>query len=1130
MFVITVPFVSSLTLSSISLGPLEILETFLPHQVKVRGTLDVYVRTASKYDDGHLMHLPALSLLVKMEWVCLANPLDHHSVLPCAPDKLPEYSHNQDHDSFRAFRSNHVNLSAQMETRSSRGTRGERPKLDMFSSTLRWFENLKFIFSGASRPIRRGEVNVGSFKFLGRPKKPHFSRHLKRVGLSVTLHQFQVNYWTSFSQKAGILLNVARGINLSTEHLLTLVHFKDGLKRRARADWQVSFINGELTTSDLWIQSALEQPSPPSSPTGDEGGTVGSRDTLGSREGGARNTEKSFFFCVEKVVYMRMGHRAHFLEGETDRPTHQLVIHGARVAWTQSNRDMWFALYESWRRTQILRKNVSSDALKSFHGEGKRTEGGGTTESGGTASTPFTSPTPHSAPHSAHSPFAWGGRAGASSSTGVSMLDRLLQEGGGTTPTVPCEDMESEEESKQSLEAMVACTTDDIVHRHACIELVNSQVLLKGIETPGYVIISAARAVVRENMHRPVWKEKTLLSKTTWSGGLETMQYYATVHEEGGRDLDNILWLTVDNIGEGEQGGSARLPGPAGLVGSGKAVGGVVSQVVGDVGGDQGIQLQRIVSRCKAEFFYVSYGDTELEAVEGGTKMVGPSPATPSWSEQETAVNAFSFVHHDLNASTNSLQYAMLLDIVNNLVLHTEPRMKERTDRYLRMRYQFMLEIDNIEEQRKKIIKGQNQLRQLVCKLRQSEKDIYMLSMGSSKHRNREERRLQLEQETTDIKERLSLASEDLDMRIRCYRETQMASSQRSSAVRGDQSKEAGLRRRHEICFSKATVRLTEIDGQLGIADLNISKFLFTRSSLSDDSVENLLEMGEVHVKNLLPNQVYEHVLTPTKLGKEMPVDRQRTVRVYWRDRGRVGGISVRDHFEINIAPLTIGITAHFYKKMMNFFFPEQIEEEEADRKQRKKAKKLKGANTSFYVACPDTDKDDVEKMKDRAERNKLFIYIKIPEVPIIVSYKGLKEKNQITDLADFHLQLPTFEYHNVTWTWLDLLLAVKKGSRDSLLTQVKGLLSTGLKLSCVQLLKQKFVRRQVPRVEEQEPDEEEKARLLLGKQVGGEVGGIYATRVFRLVASLGALPAPAGGSCLSRSHRGGVMDQIKLL
>jgi len=1038
--------------------------------VKVTGTLDVYVRTASKYDDGHLLNMPGVSLTVKMEWVCLANPLDHHSVMPCAPDKLPEYSSNQEHDSYRAFRSNHLNISVSMETKGGRGVaRGERPKLDMFSSTLRWFENLKFIFSGASRPIRRGAVFQNS-----RPRKPQFSRHFKRVGLSVAMHQFQVNYWTSFSQQRGILLNVARGINLSTEHVLSLLPYKDGLRRRSRANWSVSFINSELATSDIWIQSAVSSEptsgvpdTPPSSPVADNPAappTPSSRDTLGSRGEFPRNMERSFFFCVEKVVYMRMG------EGvghEAGKPTHKLVIHGARGAWTQSNRDMWFALYDSWRRAQILRKNVSSDALKSFHGDAKTH-----TVIPEKTLTPFTSPTPHTQQTS--SPFSW---SLGSSRTGISMMDRLLQETeGGATPTAYSEDMSGEEEVKHSLEAMAACGMEDIMHRNWCIELVNSQVLLKGIETRGYVIISAARATISQNICRPVWKEKTLLSKTTWSGGLETMQYYATVSEEGA-DLDNIMWLTVDNIGDGED--HSRLPGPAGLVGSGKAVGGVVSQVVGvtDSPGELGIQLQRIVSRCKAEFFYVSYGDTELESVEG--KPSGSIGGEGGWAEQETAVNAFSFVHHDLNASTNSLQYAMLLDIANNLLLYTEPSIKERTDRYLRMRYLFMLEIENIEEQRKRIIKGQNQLRQLVCKLRQSERDIYMLQCGLGSHeKNRGEKKARLEQEAVELKDKLSLTSEDLDMRIRCYRETQMSSSQRNSAIRGEDS-QAKLRRRAEICFSKAVWRLTEIDGQLGIADLNISNFLFTRSSMSDDSVENLLEMGYVHVKNLLPNQVYYDVLTPTEL-RDMPLDRQRTVRIFSRERPKVGGISVRDHFEINIAPLTINITAHFYKKMMNFAFPEkdteQLEEDfDVDKKSKKKNKNKKNASTSFYVACPNTDKDDVEKMKERAEKNKLFIYIKIPEVPIKVSYKGEKEKNQILDVADFHLQVPTLEYHNMTWTWLDLLLAVKSRTRESLLAQA---------------FKQKFLRKGTKAEEQQETSEEEKARLLLGKQVGNQPGG----------------------------------------
>lgn len=238
---------------------------------------------------------------------------------------------------------------------------------------------------------------------------------------------------------------------------------------------------------------------------------------------------------------------------------------------------------------------------------------------------------------------------------------------------------------------------------------------------------------------------------------------------------------------------------------------------------------------------------------------------------------------------------------------------------------------------------------------------------------------------------------------------------------------------------------------------------------MSDDSVENLLEMGWVNVRNLLPNQLYENVLTPTELKRDMPVDRQRTVRVYSRERARVGGISVKDHFEINVSPLTIGITAHFFKKMIIFAFPEkdaEVNQEEFEMEKKQKKKNRKSKNANFYVECPSVEKDDVERMKERAERNKLFIYIKIPEVPIKVSYKGEKEKNQILDVADFQLQVPTLEYHNVTWTWLDLLLAVKSRTRESLVTQA---------------IKQKFLRNKANTKEEQAPGEEEKTRMLLG-------------------------------------------------
>lgn len=106
--------------------------------------------------------------------------------------------------------------------------------------------------------------------------------------------------------------------------------------------------------------------------------------------------------------------------------------------------------------------------------------------------------------------------------------------------------------------------------------------------------------------------------------------------------------------------------------------------------------------------------------------------------------------------------------------------------------------------------------------------------------------------------------------------------------------------------------------------------------------------------------------------------------------------------------------------------------------------------------------------MKERAKLNKLFVYIKIPEVPICVSFKGEKEKNKILDVANFLLQVPTIEYHNVTWTWLDFLMAVKSKTKDSLISQA---------------IKQKFLKSASTKFEVKKPmqDDEEKAKLLFG-------------------------------------------------
>ncbi len=122
--------------------------------------------------------------------------------------------------------------------------------------------------------------------------------------------------------------------------------------------------------------------------------------------------------------------------------------------------------------------------------------------------------------------------------------------------------------------------------------------LVKGCETQGHLILSAAKTEILSQIHMPVWKDQTLMSKTSWSGSLESMQYFATVIPEDSTDTvreETILWLTRDKIEDNKIIADDDLPG---LVGSGQSVGGVVSEVVGPA--PAGTQLQRIVSRSAA--------------------------------------------------------------------------------------------------------------------------------------------------------------------------------------------------------------------------------------------------------------------------------------------------------------------------------------------------------------------------------------------------------------------------------------------------------------------------------------------------------------------------------------------------
>jgi hypothetical protein len=106
------------------------------------GDLGVNVRTASKYDDCQFLLFPGFQACFNLEWLCDGDPNNHHSVMPCAPDKVPP-SDGQPHDSYRSFRSKNLNLKIVLEVCKNAEKGMSTPSCLLYASTLRFLQKLQ---------------------------------------------------------------------------------------------------------------------------------------------------------------------------------------------------------------------------------------------------------------------------------------------------------------------------------------------------------------------------------------------------------------------------------------------------------------------------------------------------------------------------------------------------------------------------------------------------------------------------------------------------------------------------------------------------------------------------------------------------------------------------------------------------------------------------------------------------------------------------------------------------------------------------------------------------------------------------------------------------------------------------
>ena len=321
--------------------------------------------------------------------------------------------------------------------------------------------------------------------------------------------------------------------------------------------------------------------------------------------------------------------------------------------------------------------------------------------------------------------------------------------------------------------------------------------------------------------------------------------------------------------------------------------------------------------------------------------------------------NTCTICHHDLNMVSNTYQFHLVLDILNNVLFYVAPHTKEANAMLLRERLSMM----TLAEQRKPILKLQNDVRAQISMLRQYERELYFIhrkldEVASSSSASSGDAASAFGAETTPptplqpSASTLTLASEanlieaaklenrvneckrslmaDADLlraKILSYREHRILQErvERARSVsgkrRGASEAPAEVVRRLEVSFQHANWKINEKDGQLSTAEIHLRKFLYTRVNKDDDSGEHEMELGHVKMENLLPaycNTIYRDVVEPEKgAGSASSV-----FRFVLKEVAPVGGIPVKERFEVNLTPLKVNVQKEFYDKLMDFFFP----------------------------------------------------------------------------------------------------------------------------------------------------------------------------------------------------------------
>ena len=223
--------------------------------------------------------------------------------------------------------------------------------------------------------------------------------------------------------------------------------------------------------------------------------------------------------------------------------------------------------------------------------------------------------------------------------------------------------------------------------------------------------------------------------------------------------------------------------------------------------------------------------------------------------------------------------------------------------------------------------------------------------------------------------------------------------------------------------------------------------------SLEDASETNRISIRSLHFVNKLSGAFYTAMLRPLSSSPSQPP----VITAFWHYEIGSDGLDLYRQVQIDVAPLKVQLTHDIVGRLIQFFFPTEEGAQKASAT-IEPIQELRRSESSLILNPELVQK--AQELRQRSSTHAHFRHVIVHSTHHVLSYKG-RGDSSFLDLDQFTLKLPTFEYGNQTWSWLDFTLQLR---RDAIKV-VWGNLGS--------LVKEKFRRLGLPNTPEDNNSEE---------------------------------------------------------